>query len=83
MKSLLRRFEVMTIEQELFWILLVSGLALAAGAGWMGYHLYQSRPCGCMPGGDNTEKLDPDEKNVGTLFVLPRKALPHFFLAKL
>ena len=72
MKSLLKRFEVLTIEQELFWLLLLSGLILLGVVSWTGYHLYQARPCGCVPGDDNSEKLLPGEKVVGERLVSPK-----------
>ena len=71
MRSILKRFEVLTVEQELVLLLLLSGLVLAGVVAWAGYHFYQARPCGCVPGDDNTEKFDPNEKVVGLRLVWP------------
>lgn len=58
MKNLLKTYDLMTSEQEVFFWSVVVGAIFLSVVAYIGYRVYQSRPCACSPGGDDTEKLD-------------------------
>ena len=71
MRNLLKNYDLMTSEQEVFFWSLAIGIIFLGVVAYIGYTVYQARPCACSPGDDDTEKPDPQSKAVSIRYCMP------------